>query len=121
MSTDLETQLVAVERVIQYTGLTTEAPAVLAYRPPSGWPNEGAIEFNDVKLRYRPGLDLVLRGVTAQVRPREKIGVVGRTGAGKSSLMLALFRLCELAEGTVTIDGEDIRFGSWLVPVLSPC
>lgn len=108
MSTDLETQLVAVERVHQYTTLQTEAPAVLPYRPPMNWPTEGAVQFTDLKLRYRPGLDLVLKGVSAEIKPREKIGVVGRTGAGKSSLMLALFRLVEPAEGGVAIDGEDI-------------
>lgn len=63
VSTDLETQLVAVERVSQYTTLQTEAPAVLPYRPPVNWPTEGAIQFSDLKLRYRPGLDLVLKGV----------------------------------------------------------
>lgn len=58
--------------------------------------------------RYREGLDLVLRGVDLHIHPREKIGVVGRTGAGKSSLMLALFRIIELSGGSIVIDGEDI-------------
>lgn len=68
----------------------------------------GFIEFENVKLKYRPDLDFVLKGVSLKILPREKIGVVGRTGAGKSSLMLALFRLVESAEGSIKIDGIDI-------------
>ncbi len=66
---------------------------------PTNWPARGAIEFRNVRMRYRPELELVLRGVSASVRAGEKIGIVGRTGAGKSSLMVALFRICELSGG----------------------
>eukprot|EP01118_Nematostelium_gracile_P010718 TRINITY_DN3735_c0_g1_i1.p1 TRINITY_DN3735_c0_g1~~TRINITY_DN3735_c0_g1_i1.p1 ORF type:complete len:273 (-),score=83.66 TRINITY_DN3735_c0_g1_i1:69-791(-) len=64
--------------------------------------------MQNVHLRYREGLDLVLRGLTFDIKPKQKIGVVGRTGAGKSSLMLALFRLVEVEQGSITIDGVDI-------------
>eukprot|EP01116_Phalansterium_solitarium_P010898 TRINITY_DN263_c0_g2_i2.p1 TRINITY_DN263_c0_g2~~TRINITY_DN263_c0_g2_i2.p1 ORF type:complete len:1470 (+),score=645.31 TRINITY_DN263_c0_g2_i2:96-4505(+) len=107
--TDTETQMVSVERVLQYAELPTEGATVIEdSRPPANWPSEAKIQFRNVKLRYREGLELVLRGISFDVKPKEKIGVVGRTGAGKSSLMLALFRLVELAEGTITIDGVDI-------------
>lgn len=109
MSTEAETQLVSVERVIQYMKVETEAPAVvLETLPPRSWPEKGAIDFKNVKLRYRPELDLVLKGINVSIKPKEKVGVVGRTGAGKSSLMLALFRLVEAAEGVVEIDGVNI-------------
>eukprot|EP00005_Dracoamoeba_jomungandri_P014183 CAMPEP_0174262580 /NCGR_PEP_ID=MMETSP0439-20130205/13739_1 /TAXON_ID=0 /ORGANISM="Stereomyxa ramosa, Strain Chinc5" /LENGTH=1412 /DNA_ID=CAMNT_0015347351 /DNA_START=291 /DNA_END=4529 /DNA_ORIENTATION=- len=109
MSTEAETQLVAVERVIQYTHLETEAaPIVMSTMPPPDWPQRGEVQFNDFKLRYREGLELVLKGITCRIAAREKVGIVGRTGAGKSSLMLALFRLVEAASGNIVIDGVDI-------------
>ena len=64
-------------------------------RPADGWPTEGAITFSDVWMRYRPELDAVLRGVTFRVEAGQKIGIVGRTGSGKSSLIVALFRIVE--------------------------
>lgn len=66
------------------------------------------MEFNNVKMRYRPGLPFVLDGVNLSIKAREKIGVVGRTGAGKSSLVTALLRLVEINEGSIVIDGVDI-------------
>ena len=74
----------------------------------SSWPENGAINFSNVRMRYRPGLPEVLRGLTLNVRAGEHIGIVGRTGAGKSSLISALFRVCELSRGCVSIDGVDI-------------
>jgi ABC-type multidrug transport system fused ATPase/permease subunit len=68
------------------------------------WPSQGAVAFNNYSTRYRPGLDLVLKNINLSIKPKEKIGVVGRTGAGKSSLTLALFRIIEPAEGNVSID-----------------
>lgn len=88
--------------------LDQEAAYDKAYRPPASWPKEGAISFRNLSLRYREGLPLVLNGVSADIKPSEKIGVVGRTGAGKSSLMLALFRIVEYSGGSIIIDGEDI-------------
>lgn len=108
-STDIETNIVSVERILEYTDLTTEAEwQIKETAPDSQWPKMGRIEFDQYATRYRPGLDLVLKGITATVEPGEKIGIVGRTGAGKSSLTLALFRLIEPAEGTIRIDGIDI-------------
>ncbi|KAG2137199.1 ABC protein [Suillus cothurnatus] len=111
-SADVENHMNAVERLVQYVASDTipqEAPQEIEERkPPAQWPEHGAVEFNDVKMAYRPGLPNVLRGVSVKVRGGEKIGVVGRTGAGKSSLMLALFRIVELSSGSITIDGIDI-------------
>merc|ERR1712012_49796 len=72
------------------------------------WPREGKIELQDYSTRYREGLDLVLRQVSATIQGGERVGIVGRTGAGKSSLTLALFRLIEPASGRILIDGVDI-------------
>ncbi|KAG2043713.1 ABC protein [Suillus americanus] len=109
---DVENHMNAVERLVQYAAGDTipqEAPHEIEERkPPVQWPEHGAVEFNDVKMAYRPGLPNVLRGISVKVRGGEKIGVVGRTGAGKSSLMLALFRIVELSGGSITIDGVDI-------------
>jgi len=81
------------------------APAVA---PPPDWPTDGAVEFQNVSLRYREGLDLVLRGVNLSVPGGSRVGVVGRTGAGKSSLMIALLRLVEVASGAIRIDGVEV-------------
>uniref|UniRef100_A0A1I8HGU7 ABC-type glutathione-S-conjugate transporter n=1 Tax=Macrostomum lignano TaxID=282301 RepID=A0A1I8HGU7_9PLAT len=109
MSSDLETNIVSVERLEEYAKVQTEAEwDIPQTRPPPSWPPAGAVTFNDYAVRYRDGLDLVLRGITCDIRSGEKVGIVGRTGAGKSSLTLALFRIIEAARGRVTIDGEDI-------------
>ncbi|KHJ98857.1 ABC transporter transmembrane region [Oesophagostomum dentatum] len=82
MTSELETNIVAVERIKEYTDTPTEG-AKSKQKPPRSWPQEGKILLNDVCLRYRPGLDLVLKHVTASIAPREKVGIVGRTGAGR--------------------------------------
>lgn len=98
----------AAERIHYYgTSLDQEAPLQLAEVPP-GWPEKGRITFSDVQMRYRDGLPLVLKGLTMDVRGGERIGIVGRTGAGKSSIMAALFRLTELSGGSIKIDDIDI-------------
>lgn len=74
----------------------------------SDWPSRGAISFNEVELRYRHKMDLVLRKLSFDVHSGEKIGIVGRTGAGKSTISMALSRLVELSGGSITIDGIDI-------------
>ncbi|KAG1744460.1 ABC protein [Suillus lakei] len=110
-TTDVDNSMNAVERLVEYVDGTTipqEAPhEIEARKPPAQWPTHGAIEFNNVKMAYRPGLPNVLRGISVKIRGGEKIGVVGRTGAGKSSLMLALFRIVELSGGSITVDGVD--------------
>ncbi|RDY13192.1 ABC transporter C family member 2, partial [Mucuna pruriens] len=104
-----ENSLNAVERVDTYINLESEAPGIIeTNRPPPGWPTSGSIEFEDVVLRYRPELPPVLHGLSFTVPPTEKIGVVGRTGAGKSSMLNALFRIVELQRGRIIIDGYDI-------------
>lgn len=82
----------AVERVIVYTELPAEGARHTPQDPPPEWPAKGEINFNKVSLAYREGLPLVLKSVDFDIRPGEKVGVVGRTGAGKSSLLQALFR-----------------------------
>ncbi len=87
----------------------TEAPAVVpGNRPLPAWPDRGALSVESLVVRYRPDLPPVLRGVTFAAAPAEKVGVAGRTGCGKSTLMAALFRLVEPASGRVVIDGIDV-------------
>ncbi|KAI9190763.1 P-loop containing nucleoside triphosphate hydrolase protein [Polychytrium aggregatum] len=105
----MELNMNSVERVHEYLEIDQEAPAVIeTSRPPPGWPAKGHVQFNDVVVRYAPDLDPVLRGVSCEFKGRTKVGVVGRTGAGKSTLTLALFRIMELSGGSIVIDGVDI-------------
>lgn len=154
MTSELETNIVAVERVKEYSETPTEVEISLLdvcidggfrvwaglnllqaewvvedNRPDSGWPRQGQLEFKDYTTRYREGQDLVLKGINCSIKGGEKvrqtnsrirgqrtdrilaflqIGIVGRTGAGKSSLTLALFRIIESAGGSISIDGTDI-------------
>ncbi|VIO86165.1 multidrug resistance related protein 1, putative [Brugia malayi] len=110
MASELETNVVAVERLREYTDLPTEGLASenLAHTPRRDWPSKGEIIFEKLKIRYRDNLEFVLKGISATIHPAEKIGIVGRTGAGKSSLTLALFRIIEADSGRILIDGEDI-------------
>jgi len=102
---EVETNIVSVERVLEYAALPSEAPEIISKkRPPISWPSQGAVAFNNFSARYRAGLDLVLKNINLSFKPHEKIGVVGRTGAGKSSLTLALFRIIEPVEGYISID-----------------
>ncbi|XP_066478250.1 ATP-binding cassette sub-family C member 2 [Tiliqua scincoides] len=108
MTSELETNIVAVERVHEYTEVANEAPWVTEQRPPPNWPNRGEINMMDYQVRYRPELELVLDGISCDIKTTEKVGVVGRTGAGKSSLTNCLFRILEAAGGKILIDGLDI-------------
>ncbi|XP_059177504.1 multidrug resistance-associated protein 1-like isoform X2 [Physella acuta] len=105
----LEMDIVSVERILQYINLPSEAPRHL---PCPGytqhWPQTGDIIFKDICVQYRKGLDLVLKKISFHVQDGEKVGIVGRTGAGKSSLLLTLFRLVEPCDGQIFIDGLDI-------------
>lgn len=107
--TELESNIVSVERMQDYAHSPKEAPWKLstsaAQHP---WPLGGKIEFRDFGLRYRPELPLAVRNVSVQIQAGEKVGIVGRTGAGKSSLVGGLLRLLEAAEGSVWIDGVPI-------------
>ena len=110
MASDMETNVVAVERIKEYSETPQEAAWVdeSRPRPPAEWPQTGRVQFNNYQTRYRPGLELVLKGIDADIAGGEKIGIVGRTGAGKSSLTLALFRIIEPAAGDITLDGIRI-------------
>ncbi|KAM9950143.1 hypothetical protein ACTFIT_011382 [Dictyostelium discoideum] len=110
---DTETKMNSVERISQYIRGAVEAPQIIDdCRPSPDWPINGSIKFDNLVMRYREGLDPVLKGITCEIKAKEKIGIVGRTGAGKSSIVLALFRLIEASEGSISIDGENIaKFG----------
>jgi len=99
-----------VERVKEYaTALSAEAALITDMRPPSGWPTDGALEVHWLRLRYRPELPLVLKGLSFVAAAGERLGVVGRTGAGKTSLLLALLRVVEPELGSVMrLDGQDL-------------
>jgi len=105
---EVENNMNSTERIHYYgTELEEEAPLRLGDVAKS-WPTKGEIVFDHVQMRYRAGLPLVLQDLNMHVQGGEKIGVVGRTGAGKSSIMSTLFRLVELSGGSITIDGVDI-------------
>ncbi|ETN58308.1 multidrug resistance protein 2 [Anopheles darlingi] len=106
---ELENQMTSVERVVEYAEIPPEPPleSLAKHKPPSDWPRHGAIRFEQFSLRYSPQGDPVLRDMNLSIRPGEKIGIVGRTGAGKSSIIQALFRLA-VNEGIIHVDGLDI-------------
>jgi ATP-binding cassette subfamily C (CFTR/MRP) protein 1 len=109
LTIDVENNMVSTERLIHFSDLPSEGhDGSESAEELSNWPNEGQISFKQYQMRYRPGLELVLKGLTCDIRPREKIGICGRTGSGKSSMMLALFRVVEAAFGAILIDGVDI-------------
>ncbi|XP_048505771.1 probable multidrug resistance-associated protein lethal(2)03659 isoform X1 [Athalia rosae] len=105
MFTEMENQMTSVERVVEYSNLESEPPleSTPENKPPREWPSLGKIEFRDLSLRYDPEEPPVLNHMNFTIHPREKIGIVGRTGAGKSSMISALFRLA-LNEGEIYID-----------------
>ncbi|KAL2861227.1 putative ABC bile acid transporter [Aspergillus lucknowensis] len=106
---EVQQSMNSVERVKEYLEVEQEAPPVIPdSRPPANWPSQGVVEFLNYSTRYRPDLDPVLREVSFTVQSGEKVGIVGRTGAGKSSLALSLFRGLEAEKGQILIDGVDI-------------
>ncbi|KEI41088.1 uncharacterized protein L969DRAFT_86336 [Mixia osmundae IAM 14324] len=108
-ATEVETNIVSIERMQEYISLPPEAPEVISdNRPPADWPSKGAIEFVDYATRYRAGFDLILKDINFKIKPGERVGVCGRTGAGKSSLLNCLFRIIEPAAGKILIDDVDI-------------
>nr|QFR37209.1 ABC transporter [Cyberlindnera americana] len=107
MTVDVETNIVSAERLLDYCDLPPEAPEITDVRPPANWPAEGAVKFDHYSTRYRENLDLVLNDISFEVKPSEKVGIVGRTGAGKSTLSLAIFRMIEPTSGRIFIDGVD--------------
>ena len=109
MMCQLETNFVALERIMEYTNNRQEDSWNKDVdRTLEKWPSHGAIDFIDYSTRYREGLDLVLKDINMSVKSGEKVGICGRTGAGKSSLTLSLFRIIEAAHGKIVIDNTDI-------------
>ncbi|KAJ7180495.1 multidrug resistance-associated ABC transporter [Mycena filopes] len=109
-ASDVEQNVVSVERIIHQIDVSPESPQYIPEaKPKDDWPSQGKIEFRNYSTRYRPELDLVLNRISLEIKPKEKLGVCGRTGAGKSSLLLALFRIIEGVEGSILIDGIDIK------------
>ena len=103
-----EQNMNSIERIKEYLDVEQEAPPITEIKPPGSWPSRGAVEFVNYSTRYRKEFDLVLKKITFKVLPGEKVGVVGRTGAGKSSLALALFRALEAENGMIVVDDVDI-------------
>jgi ABC-type multidrug transport system fused ATPase/permease subunit len=111
-SVTVETQMTAVERILEYCSLDQEPPAQVPpkHRPPNHWPSQGKIVFKNVSMSYLNDEDTpqALRNITLSIDGGEKIGIVGRTGAGKSSLIQILFRMGILVNGQIEIDDIDI-------------
>uniref|UniRef100_A0A8C9FPG4 MRP1 protein n=1 Tax=Pavo cristatus TaxID=9049 RepID=A0A8C9FPG4_PAVCR len=105
---EIETNAVSIERVCEYANMDKEEPWITSKRPPVGWPDRGIIEFINYKAQYRKDLGLALNDISFQTRNKEKVGIVGRTGAGKSTLTNCLFRVLEGSGGKIIIDGIDI-------------
>ena len=102
--------MTSVERILEYCSLDQEPPAQLPHRPPTNWPSQGRIIFHDVSMAHSkdPHSPLALQHISLCIEPGEKIGIVGRTGAGKSSFIQTLFRMGTLIHGHITIDDIDI-------------
>ncbi|XP_062400248.1 ATP-binding cassette sub-family C member 10 [Sardina pilchardus] len=103
-----EMQLVSIERTEEYSTTVPTEPQDGSQQVPPTWPQHGRVEFSGAVLTYRPGLPNALDGVSVEVLPGERVGIVGRTGSGKSTLFLALFRMQELNQGRIRLDGVDI-------------
>jgi ABC-type multidrug transport system fused ATPase/permease subunit len=107
--TGVETNFNEVERIVEFMEIDQEAEAITSIRPPPQWPTHGKIEVKDLEVRYAHDLDPVLKGVSFSIKPQEKIGIVGRTGSGKSTSALSIFRFIEATRGTIIIDNVNIK------------
>ncbi|KAL6981418.1 ATP-binding cassette sub- C member 9 [Sarracenia purpurea var. burkii] len=106
---DAENKMISVERILQYSNIPREGALVIEdYRPPNKWPEIGKICFTNLEIRYAEHLPSVLKNITCTFPGKKKIGVVGRTGSGKSTLIQAIFRIVEPREGSIIIDDVDI-------------
>ena len=108
MFADLDKTIVSVERIKEYQEIPQESASKTDRDPSANWPMFGSITFDSYSTRYRPGLDLVLTNINCKIESGEKVGIVGRTGAGKSSITLALFRIIEKVSGRILIDNVDV-------------
>ncbi|KAG6748476.1 hypothetical protein POTOM_048399 [Populus tomentosa] len=109
LSCFVENRMVSVERIKQFTNISSEAAWKIEDSvPPPNWPAIGNVDLKDLQVRYRPNTPLVLKGITLSIQGGEKIGVVGRTGSGKSTMIQVFFRLVEPTGGKIIIDGIDI-------------
>ncbi|CAM8890256.1 unnamed protein product [Rhodiola kirilowii] len=106
---NLSNYIISVERLKQFMHIPPEAPAIInSNRPPASWPHTGRIELQNLKIKYRPNAPLVLKGISCVFKEGTRVGVVGRTGSGKTTLISALFRLVEPESGKILIDEIDI-------------
>ncbi|KAL6854317.1 hypothetical protein ACP4OV_019220 [Aristida adscensionis] len=104
-----ENKMISVERIMQYSRIPSEAPLVVeSYRPPKSWPEDGTINIKSLEVRYAEHLPSVLKNISCVIPGRKKVGIVGRTGSGKSTFIQALFRIVEPREGTIEVDNVDI-------------
>ena len=109
-ATEFETNITSIERIKEYFDTPHEDEWHKEYsKPADEWPQNGLVSFHNYSVKYRKVLDDALTDINIQIEPGEKIGIVGRTGAGKSSLTLALFRILEHSKGNIIIDGVDIK------------
>ena len=104
---DFEKKLASVQKCFKLLDIPHENKSQTYFKD-EAWPSKGAIKFNDVVVKYRPTTEEVLRGLSLEIKGGEKIGVVGRTGAGKSTITLALTRIIELTSGAIEVDGVNI-------------
>uniref|UniRef100_A0A6V7QSI1 ABC transporter C family member 15 n=1 Tax=Ananas comosus var. bracteatus TaxID=296719 RepID=A0A6V7QSI1_ANACO len=106
---NVENKMISVERILQLSNIPSEAPLVIEdCRPAEQWPKYGTIELDNLHVQYSPSLPMVLKGISCTFPAEKKIGVVGRTGSGKSTLIQTLFRVVEPTEGRILIDGTDV-------------
>ena len=100
--------MTSVERILEYASIDSEILDKASRTPSSDWPNEGKIVFDNVSYSYDENLPPVLKNVTVTINPKEKLGLIGRTGAGKSTFFQALYRIAE-PNGKILIDGVNIK------------
>ncbi|XP_032892371.1 multidrug resistance-associated protein 9-like [Amblyraja radiata] len=110
MAIETESRFLSVERIVEYIQTSaSETPLhTIKSDVPKNWPNCGAIKFENYQMKYRPDTPIILKGLNLSINPQEHIGIVGRTGSGKSSLIVALFRLADSVTGKILIDNVDI-------------
>lgn len=106
--TDTEQRLISVERVVEYSQLEGEAKEFIEPRPSADWPSQGKIVVQDLRVRYAPELPDVIKGVSFSIPPGSKVGIVGPTGCGKSTMASSFFRFVEASGGSISVDGVDI-------------